>query len=221
MAKKTSREGLIEIASHEGIVTSKYLDSVGVWTIGIGHTAGAGAPNPANVTGELSIAEIMDIFAADIAKFEKRVNRAFTVPLKQHQFDAAVSFDYNTGSVTSAAWVKQYNAGNVSAARKSIMNWKKPPEIIPRRKKEQALFFDGVYSANGYANMYPARNGKVQWGEAQRVNVASLMDLPTQPQEPYEPPTTPETTKSPLWRILGGLWGIAVNAFKLFRKGKS
>jgi lysozyme len=45
---KVSTRGLAEIASHEGIVTSRYKDSVGVWTLGIGHTASAGSPDPEN-----------------------------------------------------------------------------------------------------------------------------------------------------------------------------
>jgi lysozyme len=37
-----SAPGLIEIAEHEGIVPAPYLDSAGVRTWGIGHTAAAG-----------------------------------------------------------------------------------------------------------------------------------------------------------------------------------
>lgn len=174
---KVSKEGLAEIASHEGIVSSRYRDSKNIWTIGIGHTASAGKPNPADVQGELSVAEIMDIFTRDVANFERRVNRAFNVPLTQAQFDAAVSFDLNTGGIHKATWVKQYNAGQRSAARKSFMNWSKPPEIIERREAERDLFFDGTYSSNGMATMYPANaRGSVQWGQGKRVNVARLMD---------------------------------------------
>ena len=38
-----SRRGVLEIAEHEGIVLGPYRDSAGVWTYGVGHTAGAGA----------------------------------------------------------------------------------------------------------------------------------------------------------------------------------
>ena len=41
-----SRRGVLEIAGHEGIVLGPYRDSAGVWTYGVGHTAGAGAPDP-------------------------------------------------------------------------------------------------------------------------------------------------------------------------------
>ena len=39
--------GLIALARHEGIVPAPYLDVKRVWTFGVGHTAGAGAPDPA------------------------------------------------------------------------------------------------------------------------------------------------------------------------------
>jgi len=32
---KTSIEGLVSLVAHEGIVQSRYKDSVGVWTIGV------------------------------------------------------------------------------------------------------------------------------------------------------------------------------------------
>lgn len=129
---KTSFKGLAEIASHEAIVTTRYKDSVGVWTIGIGHTSGAGAPNPVKINRQLSITEVMDIFARDIKKFEKRVNKAFTRDLTQAQFDAAVSFDFNTGGIHRASWVKAFNKGDDRTAQTSFMKWRKPREISSR-----------------------------------------------------------------------------------------
>ena len=171
---KVSERGLAEIAAHEGLVMSKYKDSVGVWTIGIGHTKSAGQPDPEAVTGELTINAIMEIFARDIAKFERRVEKAFTRKLTQSQFDAAVSFDFNTGAIHRATWVKKFNLGDEKNAKKSFMAWRKPPEIISRRKKERELFFNGVYSANGYVNVYPAsKSGKVIWGQGRRMSLST------------------------------------------------
>lgn len=193
MAMKVSREGLIEIASHEGIVTSPYRDSVGVWTVGIGHTASAGNPHPKIDRRELTIAEVIEIFARDVAKFERRVNRAFKVKLKQSEFDAAVSFDFNTGGIFKASWVKDINAGNRAAAKKAFMRWRKPPEIIPRRQKECDLFFGGKYTSRGRATVYPASaSGRVLWNKGKSVDVGRLMDDATAPRT--EPPVKPATT---------------------------
>lgn len=171
-----SARGLAEIASHEAIVTSKYKDSVGVWTIGIGHTASAGHPDPKAVQGKLALDDIMEIFASDIKRFEDRVRKAFTVALTQEEFDAAVSFDFNTGGIDRATWVKQINAGERDAARQSFMNWCKPKAIIPRRQKECDLFFDHIYANDGFVNVYPATsNGKVLWAKGKRVKVDTLV----------------------------------------------
>jgi lysozyme len=190
--QKVSARGLAEIAAHEGIVTSPYLDSVGVWTVGVGHTAGAGAPDPAKNRREFSVPEIMEIFEKDVGKFEARVRKAFTRQLTQAQFDAAVSFDFNTGGILKATWVKQFNAGQ-DAAQASFMNWSKPKEIIPRREKERDLFFDGKYSSNGMATLYPANAiGQVQWGQGKRVNVLILMQAGGQRPTPVPNPTLPK-----------------------------
>lgn len=189
---KASKRGLVEIASHEGIVNTPYKDSVGVWTVGIGHTASAGAPDPSKVRGEYTIPEIMGIFALDIAKFEKRVNAAFTRPLTQEQFDAALSFDFNTGAINRATWVKRFNAGEIGGAKKSFMDWRKPKEIIPRRAKERDLFFDGKYSSNGSATMYPATEaGRVLWNRGQRVDVIAILAAKKAPPAPASPSPAP------------------------------
>lgn len=173
---KTSLPGLIEIASHEGIVTAPYLDSVGVWTIGVGHTAAAGPPDP-KTSGDITVAEAIDLFRRDIAKYERGVDKALGgVKVAQHEYDALVSFHYNTGAVGRATWVKSLKRGDKVAAANQIMNWRKPPEIVGRRKKEQNLLRLGVYSSGGKANVYPAVNGKVQWSKAKVVDVEKLID---------------------------------------------
>ena len=43
-----TERGLLALAGHEGVVPAPYRDSTGTWTFGIGHTAAAGPPDPAN-----------------------------------------------------------------------------------------------------------------------------------------------------------------------------
>lgn len=213
---KISSQGLAEIAAHEGIVTSRYKDSVGVWTIGIGHTVNAGHPDPRVLHRDLSLKEIMEIFARDIGKFEARVNRAFKQGLSQSQFDAAVSFDFNTGAIHRATWVKQFNAGHIKSARKSFMNWRKPVEIIPRRQKECNLFFDGKYSGNGMVNTYPATSsGKVEWSKGNRMKLPALntgKSSDTKPMHPQNSPT-PKTNNTNLIGIALAAIGSAAIVF--------
>lgn len=222
MAMKVSREGLIEIAAHEGIVTSPYRDSVGVWTVGIGHTASAGAPDPKIDRREFSIPEIMDIFTRDIARFEARVNRAFKVKLKQHEFDAAVSFDFNTGGIFRASWVKDINAGNRAAAAKAFMRWRKPPEIIPRRQRECDLFFKGRYASGGLATVYPASpGGQVLWRRGRQVDVGALIAaaghvLTDEPPQGESSKSVPTTTRRSVRRF-----GLLTHLFNLIRNWRN
>lgn len=192
MTMRTSDRGIAEIAAHEGIVLSPYRDSTGVWTWGIGHTASAGPPDPASLPKGVArpLSEIFQIFRRDLAKFEARVNATVKVPLQQHEFDALVSFDFNTGGIDRAQLVEHLNRGDRKTAAVAFMNWSKPPEIIPRRRKEQGLFRDGIYSSDGFVPVYLAdSSGKVQWGGAQRIDVRPYIPAASTPPPPdIEPP---------------------------------
>jgi len=209
--QRVSNRGLAEIAAHEGIVTSPYLDSVRVWTVGVGHTASAGPPDPARNRREFSVSEIMTIFARDIEKFEVGVRKAFTRPLSQEQFDAAVSFHFNTGAIGRATWVKKFNAGDIAGSRKSFMSWRKPKEIVPRREKERDLFFDGRYSSAGAATLYPANAvGAVQWSQGKRVNVLALMSAADAPKPAPAPERQPTPQPAPTAKPEPKRWFIRI-----------
>lgn len=205
----------MEIISHEAIVLRRYRDSKGIWTIGVGHTKNAGGLNPETFTGRLTVEEAFALFRKDLAKFEARVNRAFTRPLTQHEFDAAVSFDFNTGAINRAAWVRHFNAGNRAAAVKAIMNWTKPKEITERRRKEQTLFATGRYSGGGMATIYEANSkGQVLWGQGKRVNLKTLLGAVPEPK-PAPKPTVPVPVAQT------GFWAWLVNFFRSILRGGS
>jgi lysozyme len=152
---KVSDKGLLEICEHEGIVPTVYYDSVKVKTYGVGHTASAGVPDPALMSLTMPMGKALDdavdraikLFGVDVEKYAARVRKAIKVPLKQHQFDALVSFDFNTGGIHKAKLTKQINAGDFSGD--GFMGWLRPPEIKSRRKAEMRLFQTGDYDHNG------------------------------------------------------------------------
>lgn len=145
---KTSAAGRAKITQREGNKLKAYTDTVGVLTIGVGHTSAAGAPK---VTKGMTItaAESDAILSRDLALFEKAVNDAVKVPVTQTQFDALVSLAFNigTGAFKKSTLVKRLNAGDVAGAGAAFMMWNKPKEIIGRRKTEQAQFLSGGGSA--------------------------------------------------------------------------
>ncbi|MGL4634920.1 MAG: lysozyme [Beijerinckiaceae bacterium] len=180
---KTSDAGIYALALHEGIVPGPYTDSVGVFTYGIGHTAAAGAPDPAKMARGMpsnlnkALADVFEVFRSDLPKYEAGVRRAVKVPVTQAQFDAMVSFHYNTGAINKASFVKKLNAGDVAGAAAGFMAWKKPPEIIERRKAEQALFAKGVYP-EGRVTVWGVNNsGRVVWTPVRRLGKTEVMAL--------------------------------------------
>jgi lysozyme len=182
---QTSDRGLATLAGHEGIVLHPYRDSVGVWTIGIGHTAAAGAPNPQGVQA-MTVAEAMALFRRDVAKYEREVLSAVKVPLAQHEFDALVSFHYNTGGIAKAKLTAALNRGDRAGAAAGFMGWLKPPEIEGRRRAEQTLFAKGTYG-DGFASVYTATDGNVNRSSAKRINVIEALGSPAAP-DPVDPP---------------------------------
>lgn len=192
--QKTSERGIQELMAHEGVVQSPYLDSVGNFTVGIGHTANAGLPDPGAEWRVYPLPEVLEIFKRDLGKFERRVRNAFTVPLAQEQFDAAVSFDFNTGRIHNASWVRRYNDDDWSGAAQAFMNYRKPPEIIPRREKERDLFFDGRYSSNGLIPVYPStEQGQVLWNSGRQVPFSDIWGGKASVAVPKPKPKVPKS----------------------------
>jgi lysozyme len=148
---RTSDRGLMALIRHEGVVPGPYLDVKGVWTFGIGHTAAAGPPDPARMPRgmpadlDAGIREAFRVFRGALGRYEAEVLRAVKVPLEPHEFDALVSFHYNTGGIARATLTKALNGGDRTAAADAFMNWLKPAALRPRREVERDLFRHGRY----------------------------------------------------------------------------
>lgn len=226
MTMKTSDAGLFALALHEGIVPAPYYDSVHVRTYGIGHTAAAGAPDPVSLpTGmpadlDAALADVFATFRRDVAKYEAAVNRAVKVPVTQAQFDALVSFHYNTGAIGKASLVKRLNAGDLAGAAAGFMAWKKPAEIIARRKAEQAMFANGTYPTGQVTVWQVSKAGKVIWNPARRLTKDQVLALlhgadadprpaktpkrPAQSDKPAAPPSPAKPGSGAVAALLGG-----------------
>jgi lysozyme len=137
-----SKIGFAALLSREAARTTAYLDSKGIWTIGIGHTAAAGGLIPYKGL-KITMAEVEALFARDIVQYEDAVRRAVKVPLADHQFDALTSVCYNigTGGTVKSSFARLINEGAPPAQiRAAILAWKIPPEIIARRMAEANQF---------------------------------------------------------------------------------
>ncbi|MGP6443901.1 lysozyme [Rahnella aceris] len=92
---KTSAAGLALIADFEGCRLSAYQCSAGVWTNGIGHTAGV---KPHTQISERQAAVNL---VEDVMRVEKGIARCMPIAMPQPVYDAVVSFAFNVG-VTAA-----------------------------------------------------------------------------------------------------------------------
>ncbi len=141
---QTSARGIALIKAHEGKRLVAYRCPADVWTIGYGHTSAAG--NPTVKPGmRITEQEADTILRRDLFRFEERVNRLVKVPLTQGQFDALVSFDFNTGALHSSTLLKKLNANNYSAVPAQLMRWtrgggKELPGLVRRRRDEAELW---------------------------------------------------------------------------------
>ncbi len=142
-----------------------YPDMGGTCTIGYGHAfynpEGEGcsaevkkwyAVHPLSPTG----AE--DLLEGDIAQFEALINNTITVDLTQAQFDALVSYTFNSGDQTNNPYFVKgipelINSGNYEAAAAAIASGPNtsgdPPttsdKLVERRQAEADLFLYGTY----------------------------------------------------------------------------
>lgn len=167
-----------EIIGHEGLVREAYKDSTGVWTWSIGVTNASGHQvYPRYKDNPQSIRRCLEVFVWLLeTRYAPAVRAAFApYELTEAQFAAALSFHYNTGAIGKADWVRLRLAGDKAGARAAFMNWRRPAEIIPRREAERDLFFDGKWTWDGLATVYPVRKPAYTpaWGKAEKVDVSA------------------------------------------------
>lgn len=139
-----SDAGIQVLIEREGCRLEAYQDSVGVWTIGVGHTAAAGPPEPcAGMT--ITQEQADELLDQDLDEYETCVNEVIEPPMTQHQFDAFVSICFNIGqgSFAGSTFVARFNNDDIPGCAEAILMWDKPPEIISRRQGEYVQFLGG------------------------------------------------------------------------------
>jgi lysozyme len=173
---KISNKGCIEICQYEGLILRPYLDTEKVWTIGLGHTDNdAGLkPSKMNPAEFISAQKAVDMFKEDILSYVDRVNKYITSPLTQNQFDALVSFDYNTGGISHATLTKKVNEGaDANTIITAFMMWTANKELVKRRTNEKNLFIYGTYVSKGTCLLEQTDGrGHISGNGARNFNIA-------------------------------------------------
>lgn len=145
---RISDQGIEFIKRWEGLELVAYKPLAhDVWTIGYGHT---GPDVHENLVINEERAE--QLLRMDLEFFEAGIRRAVEVPLKQHEFDALVSFVFNIGlaAFSRSTLLKHLNAGDYWSAAEEFRRWKFSGGqvvrgLVRRRAGEKLLFRDGEY----------------------------------------------------------------------------
>jgi len=139
-----SKAGLSLIKEFEGCRLTSYICAAGVLTIGYGSTGPHVTPGKT-----ITQAEADALLLKDVARFEKGVDDLITVPLKQCQFDALVSFAFNcgNGALEESTLRKRLNAGEDpnTVAKEELPRWtnKGLAGLVRRRTAEVNMFCSG------------------------------------------------------------------------------
>ena len=83
---------------HEGVRYKPYKCPANLYTVGVGHLIGDGKTLPTEWNKTFTNEEIDAILAADLRRFELGIHKMLpNVLLRQHEFDAILSFCFNLG----------------------------------------------------------------------------------------------------------------------------
>jgi lysozyme len=139
----------IELVRHfEGLFLKAYLCPAGVWTIGSGHTGLTHQDGTVKKGRKITAAEADALLLHDMNAFAPSVEKLVKVPLRQHEFDALVSFHFNTGALGKSTLLKKLNQMDKGGASLEFLKWTKGggktlAGLVRRRKSERYLFDTG------------------------------------------------------------------------------
>lgn len=149
---KTSKAGIALIAEFEGFSSKPYLCPAKIATIGFGSTRWADGRAVSLQDEPITQSEAFELLAATLVGFEKTVQQAVVVELKQCQFDALVCLCYNIGggNFKTSTLVKLANQGKpVEEVAAQFLRWDKAggkplAGLTRRREAERALFLSAT-----------------------------------------------------------------------------
>jgi lysozyme len=143
-----SKAGIALIKHHEGVRNRPYRCPANLFTVGVGHLIGDGKSLPESWNRTFTMEEIDGLLKSDLRRFELGVHKMLpNVPLRQHEFDAIISFCFNLGlgcfqrSTLRQALLR----GDKKAAMESLVKYCRAGGKIlrglqTRRLDEKALF---------------------------------------------------------------------------------
>jgi lysozyme len=146
------------IVHHEGCKLRPYQCPALLWTVGVGHVIDPNharvplaerkaLPIPNGWDRVLTMGEVDEILAKDLARFESGVQRLCPSGLTPGRFGALVSFAFNVGlgNLQNSTLRMKHNRGEFEDAAEEFLKWNKAggkelKGLTNRRKDERALY---------------------------------------------------------------------------------
>jgi len=138
----------------EGVRLESYRDPVGVWTVGIGHTAAAGHPIPGPNFRLRSEHEAEVIFKKDFQNFLTDIKKHIEPHIWNKMTDemklalGSFAFNVGVGNFKKSTLLRKLNAEDYEGAGDEFKRWvyaggRKLPGLVKRREWERDLFMYG------------------------------------------------------------------------------
>lgn len=163
-----SDKALLSIKHHEGVRVKPYLDSIALWTTGVGHLIAPPdqlkmsvadrlhaksigfLPCPKEWNRTLTMKEVDEILKSDLRRFESGVLKYCPTGLTQSRFDAMVSFAFNCGlgTLQRSSIRLRHNRGDFEGAADAFLLYTKAggavvKGLVTRRNDERAMYLGG------------------------------------------------------------------------------
>lgn len=163
--RQVSDDCIASLINSEDVSLTVYKDQAGLPTIGIGHllTKHEIFVGAISIGGEyvkysegITADQVILLLRQDLGIFSDAVDNLVNVIVNQHEFDALVHFAFNVGvnAFKHSTLLRKLNHGQFVDVPDEMMRWvhitKNGSKMISnglfsRRKKEAAMFKDGVY----------------------------------------------------------------------------
>ena len=150
---KISQEGITLIKHYEGCPKDaegnavSYRCAAGKATLGYGSLKLIdGSPVQDNMS--ITMKEAEELLAHELEEYEGYINDMVTVPLKQNEMDAMVSWVFNLGptNLKNSTFLRVLNEGKYHEVPEQIKRWNKVNgkvnEGLVKRRKSEALLFE-------------------------------------------------------------------------------
>jgi lysozyme len=136
-----SAAGLVGLTSDEGFCSPACIPIKGdVPTLGFGTTEGV------KMGDTITPPKALERAYRELGMYEGAVKGCVTVPLHQHEYDAAVQLSYNIGAraFCGSTVVKRWNAGDYAGGCEAFLMWNKAggrvvQGLVNRRERERRL----------------------------------------------------------------------------------